>query len=110
MRNIEPRYPEWRHTTPVLLDAECVRKAEACVTACESCAPDQSEVPFDYVLDCVTGCDPEYTDYVLSESARCPACGMVMRTGYWRWSTSEEEGRTVFLLPGTLVVMKNQNR
>src|SRR5215471_5331449 len=103
MRNLEPQYPKWRHTTPVLLDAEAVRVAEEHIAACESCAPAESEVPFDYILDCVIGCDPEITDYILSEAARCPSCGTNLRTGYSRWSDSEEDGRTLFILPATLV-------
>jgi hypothetical protein len=109
MRNL-PQYPEWRHTTPVLLDAETVHKAEGLISACESCAPAEAEVPFDYLLDSLTGCDPEHTDYILPEAAHCPACSNELRTGIWRWSDSEEEGRTVYILPATLVVLKPEQR
>jgi hypothetical protein len=105
MRNVEPQYPKWRDTYPVLLDAEAVRVAEEQIAACEFCAP-ASEVPFDYILDCVTGYDPEITDYILPEPARCPSCGRNLRTGYSRWCDSEEEGRTLFILPATLVALK----
>jgi hypothetical protein len=108
MRKAEPQYPKWRHTTPVLLDAEVVRTAEGQIAACEFCAPDKSEVPFEYILDCVTGYDPEYTDYILSEAAQCPSCGANLLTGYSRWCDSEEEVRTLFILPGTLVALKER--
>lgn len=101
------RLPQWRCTIPVLLDSEIVRAAEGKIAACESCTPDTAEVPFDFLLDCVTGYDPETTDYVLPESVHCPQCGAEVRTGYWRWSDSAAEGRTVFILPGTLIVLKD---
>ena len=108
MRNLETQYPKWRHTSPVLLDAEAVRVAEEEIAACEFCAPAESEVPFDYILDCVTGYDPEFTDYVLPEAARCPSCGKNLRTGYSRWYYSEEDVRTLFILPATLVALKGR--
>jgi hypothetical protein len=108
MRNLEPPYPKWRHSKPVLLDAEAVRVAEEQIAACEFCAPAESEVPFDYILDCVTGYDPEITDYILSEAARCPSCGTNLRTGYSRWCDSGEDGHTLFILPATLVTLKER--
>jgi len=99
-------YPEWRKTTPVRVEPGMLRSAEQLIDGCETCAMD-SEIPFDYILDQVTGCDPESTDYVLSEPARCPRCGGLIRSGFWRWYSSEEEGRKVFILPGTLVKPKN---
>jgi hypothetical protein len=99
-------YPVWRNTTPVLIDAVTLRRAEELIASCEECMPDFAEVPFDYVLDSLTGCDPEVTDYVLSKSASCPKCGNAVKAGYWRWQESQEEGRKVFILPGTLVTLK----
>jgi hypothetical protein len=107
MRNLT-QYPKWRHSQPVLLDAEAIRVAEEQIAACEFCAPAESELPFDYILDCVTGFDPEFTDYILSEAARCPSCGTDLQTGYSRWCDSEEDGRTVFILPATLVALKER--
>ena len=43
------------------------------ILSCEACSND-AEIPFDYVLDWVTGLDPAVTDYVLSEPAKCPKC------------------------------------
>jgi hypothetical protein len=65
---------------------------------------------FDYILDSITGCDPESTDYVLLEPARCPACGAELHTGAWRWTESEGEGPTAFILPSTLVTLKNERQ
>ena len=99
-------YPEWKKTIPVRLDLETLQLAESQISACEACDADQAEVPFDYVLDSVTGCDPETTDYVLTEPSFCPRCGAALRTGFWRWRTSEQGVRTLYVLPGTLVALK----
>src|SRR5262245_32217828 len=95
-------YPLWRVTTPAPVDAETLRDAEALVASCENCTPDDAEFAFDYVLDSLTGCDPEATDYVLNEPAHCPNCGHEIQPGHWRWQ-EDDEGRTVFICPGTLI-------
>jgi len=105
MRSPE-RLPDWKKVTCVVVDAVTVRNAERQVESCESCTPELAEIPFDSVIDLITGCDPESTDYVLAEPALCPACGARLRTGYWRWSGSEKDGRTAFILPGTLIALK----
>jgi hypothetical protein len=33
-----------------------------------------AEIPFDNILDRVTGSDPSVTDYVLESPAKCPNC------------------------------------
>jgi hypothetical protein len=99
-------YPIWKNTTPVHIDADTLQKAEQLIDSCESCNPDLAEIPFDYVLDSITGCDPEFTDYVLTEPARCPRCARAIQTGYWRWYEFAQDGRKVFILPGTLVTLK----
>src|SRR5262249_50192766 len=99
-------YPPWRKTTPVRVDVATLRLAERRIEFCETCAPDLVEIPFDFVIDAITGADPEVTDYVLPEPARCPHCKAHVRTGYWRWYTTEHDGRKVFVLPGTLVSLK----
>jgi hypothetical protein len=33
-----------------------------------------AEIPFDNILDLVTGSDPSVTDYVLEQPAKCPNC------------------------------------
>jgi len=34
-----------------------------------------AEIPFDWILDRVTGADVSVTDYVLEVPAHCPNCG-----------------------------------
>jgi len=58
----------------VLIDARTLRHAEKLMIGCESCCPDDAELPFDNILDRVTGCDPSVTDYVLEVPAKCPHC------------------------------------
>ena len=36
--------------------------------------PDRAEIPFDVILDRVTGSDPSVTDYILEQPAKCPNC------------------------------------
>jgi hypothetical protein len=33
-----------------------------------------AEIPFDSILDRVTGSDPSVTDYILETPAKCPQC------------------------------------
>ena len=58
----------------VLIDAEISREAARLIESCESCNPDGAEIPFDNILDRVTGSDPSVTDYVLESPAKCPNC------------------------------------
>ena len=57
--------PEEQHV--VLIDAETLRKAEQLFESCEHCNPDGAEIPFDNILDRVTG-------YILESPAKCPNC------------------------------------
>jgi|ERR1051326_1122634 hypothetical protein len=105
---MEPEaYPIWRNTIPVLIDSDTVEKAQQFIDSCEKCTPEIAALPFDYVLDSITGCDPEFTDYVLTAPARCPSCGGEILTGYWRWNESSNGERKVFILPGTLITLKS---
>ena len=101
-------YPSSKKTIPVLIDGETLCAAERQIDSCEACAPDEAETPFDYVLDCITGCEPESTDYVLEKPAKCPRCSGEVLTGFWRWYDSETEGRKAFVVPGTLVTLKEE--
>jgi len=49
-----------------------LRQAERLIEACEHCSPEGAEIPFDNVLDRITGSDPSVTDYILEEPAKCP--------------------------------------
>ena len=59
----------------VLIDPATLRKAEQMVESCEHCNPEGAEIPFDSILDRITGSDPSVTDYVLEQPAKCPSCG-----------------------------------
>jgi hypothetical protein len=50
-----------------------ISRAVKDVAACESCAPDASEIPFDWILADVLGKRGPY-EFVMAETARCPAC------------------------------------
>jgi hypothetical protein len=51
-----------------------LREAEQLIESCEHCNPAGAEIPFDNILDRVTGSDPSVTDYVLEQPAKCPTC------------------------------------
>ena len=46
-------------------------KAQQLILGCEACSQ-EAEIPFDWLLDDVTGYDGSEVDYVLSEAARYP--------------------------------------
>jgi uncharacterized protein with PIN domain len=58
----------------VLLDTATLRKAERQTESCEQCNEEGAEIPFDNILDRVTGSDPSVTDYILEAPAKCPNC------------------------------------
>ena len=71
--------PEFFDPTPeqqnvVLVNAATLREAERLIESCEHCNPEGAEIPFDNILDRVTGSDPRVTDFVLVQPAKCPIC------------------------------------
>jgi hypothetical protein len=58
----------------VPLDAEVIRRAEKLIEGCEYCHEDDADVPFDWILDRVTGKSGATTDYILADPARYPTC------------------------------------
>jgi hypothetical protein len=58
----------------VLVDAATLRKAEKLIESCEHCNPVWAEIPFDWILDRITGSKPSVTDYILESPAKCPRC------------------------------------
>lgn len=58
----------------ILIDSKTRRQAERLIFDCQSCTPMYAHIPFDTVLDSITGNDPAVTDYILNEPARCPRC------------------------------------
>ena len=55
-----------------LILAAILREAERLIESCEHCNPEGAEIPFDNILDRVTGSDPSVTDYSLEQPAKCP--------------------------------------
>jgi hypothetical protein len=58
----------------VLVEASEVRRAERLIESCEACNEEGAEIPFDNILDRITGSDPKVTDYILEAPAKCPNC------------------------------------
>jgi hypothetical protein len=56
----------------VIVSSSTLREAEKLIESCEHCNHEGAEIPFDNILDRVTGSDPSVTDYILEESAKCP--------------------------------------
>ena len=56
------------------LGAATIRRAQEAISSCEACNK-LAELPFDWILDEITGRDGSTTDYFLTEPARCPRCG-----------------------------------
>ena len=62
----------------IFIDETTLSDAQSFVAACEHCS-DRAEIPFDQVLDAITGCDPRTTEYVICHAAECAKChGEVM--------------------------------
>jgi len=57
----------------VFIDEPTLKEAESFITACEHCS-ERAEIPFDQLLDAVTGCDPTVTEYVICHAAKCATC------------------------------------
>ena len=60
-------------TNVVLVDEDILSLAEKWITACEQCS-NIAELAFEELLDSITGCDPNTTDYLMCRTARCPSC------------------------------------
>jgi hypothetical protein len=58
----------------ILVDTARLREAEKLIESCEHCNPDGAEIPFNNILDRVTGSDPSVTDYILKAPAKCLTC------------------------------------
>jgi len=51
----------------VLVDSASLRQAGQLIESCEHCNQEDAQIPFDNILDRVTGSDPSVTDYILEE-------------------------------------------
>ena len=61
------------HVTLIVPCRATVLEAQSQILGCEACSP-AAEIPFDWILDEVTGRKSSEADYVLSEPAKCPKC------------------------------------
>ena len=57
----------------VTVDAAQIRQAVSKIEGCEHCHPDDSELPFDWILERVTG-RSGMVDFMMVVTARCPNC------------------------------------
>jgi hypothetical protein len=58
----------------VVVDTATIKRARQLISGCQMCSP-YAEIPFDSILDRVTGHDPAVTQYFLIDgSAKCPRC------------------------------------
>jgi len=57
----------------IAIGPKTLRRAEQQIESCEHCHPDDSEIPFDWLLAEVTGKRGPY-EFMLGELARCPTC------------------------------------
>ena len=57
----------------IAISKATLRRAQEHILACEACSTD-AEMPFDWVLDEVTGRRGSDVDYFLSEPVKCPRC------------------------------------
>jgi hypothetical protein len=64
--------PKEQHV--ILIDVAILRKAERLIESCEHCNAEDAEIPFNSILDQVTGSDPSVTDYIIEIPAKCPHC------------------------------------
>ncbi|HEY2383695.1 MAG TPA: hypothetical protein VGK48_21180 [Terriglobia bacterium] len=69
----------WESPKIVLVGEEILKRAEPFIRGCENCAPDLAWLPFETLLDQVTGNAAEITEYMLMVNAVCPRCGAGLR-------------------------------
>lgn len=58
----------------IVISTRTIRQAEKRIYSCEQCCPEDSDIPFDWILDAVTGSDSTVTDYVMEIPVICPRC------------------------------------
>jgi hypothetical protein len=55
------------------IDEPLVFDAEDFVSGCQHC-DEAAAIPFDYLLDALTGSDPSTTEYLMQRLGQCPRC------------------------------------
>jgi len=59
----------------VLVDRSTCEKALREVAGCEVCRGDEADIPFDWILDRITGRESAVVHYVLESFLMCRYCG-----------------------------------
>jgi hypothetical protein len=70
--------PPPEETEIILIDRPTLLRAQRQITSCEVCNP-EAEIPFDCVLDYITGHHGSTTEYILERPAVCLRCGGEIR-------------------------------
>jgi hypothetical protein len=89
----EPTTPSLEDLNIVLVDPSTLHKAQRLIGGCRMCSR-YADIPFDSILDSVTGGDPTTTRYILAEgSVKCPRCRRNVRENslveYRPWQETE---------------------
>ena len=71
---------EERETILFTASGDVIAEARKKITGCSACNSDAG-VPFSVLLDQVMLFSGAHTDYILTESVRCPFCGMEITEG-----------------------------
>jgi hypothetical protein len=58
----------------VFVRRSTIYKAERLIEGCQYCNPERAEVPFDHILERITGSGSSVADYLLERPAKCPFC------------------------------------
>jgi len=83
----------------VLIDSDILHQAEDLVAGCEACSADDAEIPFEVVLDTLSGNDPAVTDYNSKSLPNVPsASARSWRTPWWSWRRNPATARFAGLL------------
>src|SRR5262245_21511383 len=92
----------------VLINIATLHEAERLIESYEHCYPEGAEIPFDNILDRVTGSDPSVAYYIFESPAKCPACRrkILEKTLIeWKWPhqiyktfSPTENASTIFVL------------
>jgi hypothetical protein len=57
----------------MLVKRRDIERAQSLIQSCQHCTYAQADLPFDALLDTITGCDVT-TAYVMEAPAKCPGC------------------------------------
>jgi hypothetical protein len=58
----------------ILIETATLVSAEKLIESYERCNPQDAKIPFDWILDRITGSDSAVTDYIMEAPAKYPRC------------------------------------